>query len=150
MAFPLGSFTIASMNVPPAGAPHYLIKPQFALAELRENTCYGGLRFAIDMVAYAAVVVGLLALLHFVANAVQDYGHAADRERFYYLTVVLPLALFGLAVALVFVAREALRVLIDIADTVIAGHARGERFEAAPVVAFQGAQNEVTPVSRLL
>src|SRR4051812_27578260 len=107
MVFQLGSFTIAGMSLPPTGAPRYLIKSQLALAEVRANTCYGGLRFAIDMVAYAAIVVGLLCVLHFVMDALHAHGPAADRERVYYLTVVLPVAFFGLAVALVFVARDA-------------------------------------------
>lgn len=101
---------------PTATAKPYSIHPRTCLDKVRQNTCYGGLRLLVNVATVLTVICSILGGLAWGLGVGEHLGG---------------LMLGGIAAAVLsmtaIVARDALLLLVDIADTLIAEHARGPR-----------------------
>lgn len=85
-----------------------------ALRQIRSGSCYSTLRAIINV----AFFFGLLAVLGGAGCAIGVFGQGRD-------VLLYALAAAFVGISLLVAARQALTLLVDIADTLIATHARG-------------------------
>jgi hypothetical protein len=105
------------MTVTSPNAATRTLNPSDTLVLIRHTSCYAGLRTWINL------GVGLLIPLALLAGFALGFNHAENRGEAVIVTAISWLSSVIILVAL----RGLVMALLDIADTLIATHARGPR-----------------------
>lgn len=99
--------------------------PQSSLTVIRSTTCYGALRSIIEMAAILLIGVQLVFIAGAIAAPLTGKAKESGIEPQHLIWVCVGMCVvlsFGIFVVVAI--RQAGLLLIDIADTLVAGHAR--------------------------